>query len=161
MPANKDQRPDRNIAPTVLVADDYDDARLMMRQVLEGRGYRVVEALTGIEAVKLAGREHPDLILMDINLPLIDGVNATRRIREIEEMSNVPIVAVSAYDSTDLRDSALTAGCVEYLLKPFDAAQLKSLVNRLLPIKGVRGKKTARPPKPKAETIRKKKSTKR
>jgi CheY-like chemotaxis protein len=160
MPTIKDKRPHPNIALTVLVVDDYDDTRLMMRQVLEGQGYRVIEALTGIEAVKLAGRERPDLILMDINLPLIDGVNATRRIREIEEMSNVPIVAVSAYDSPDLRDSAITAGCVEYLLKPFDTAQLGSLVNRLLPVKGRSGKKIGPLLKPKAETTGKKKGSK-
>lgn len=159
MAAIKDKRPSRNIAPTVLVVDDYDDTRLMMRQVLEGQGYRVIEALTGIEAVKLAGDKRPDLILMDINLPIIDGVNATRQIREIEEMRDVPIVAVSAYDSSDLRDSALTAGCVEYLLKPFNAAQLESLVNRLLPVKGGMNK-TGKSPKLKAGATGKKRGSK-
>ena len=123
---------------TVLVVEDYDDTRSMIRQVLERQGYRAVEARTGIEAVELARREHPDLILMDINLPLIDGVNATRRIRQIEGMSDAPIVAVSAYDSPELQDSALTAGCVEYLIKPIDADRLKDLIDRLLPSKEVR-----------------------
>jgi two-component system, cell cycle response regulator DivK len=120
---------------TVMVVEDYDDTRLMVRQVLERQGYRVREAMNGMEAVELARREHPDLILMDINLPLIDGVNATRRIGEIEGMSDVPIVALSAYDSPELRESALGAGCVEYLNKPINVDQLGELVHRLLPLK--------------------------
>ena len=119
--------------PTVMVAEDYDDTRVMIRQVLERQGYHVVEARSGIEAVELVRHERPDLILMDINLPLIDGVNATRRIREIEGLNDVPIVAVSAYDSPELRDSALAAGCVEYLIKPIDADRLKDLIDRWLP----------------------------
>ena len=117
---------------SVMIVEDYDDTRYMIRQVLEQQGYRVVEALTGIEAVELARQERPDLILMDINLPLIDGINATRRIREIEEMSDVPIVAVSAYDSAGLRETARERGCIDYLVKPVDVEQLKNLVNRLL-----------------------------
>ena len=119
----------------VMVVEDYDDTRVMVRQVLERKGYRVLEALNGMEAVELARRERPDLILMDINLPLIDGVNATRRIGEIEGMSDVPIVALSAYDSPELRESALRAGCVEYLNKPINVDQLAELVHRLLPLK--------------------------
>ncbi len=116
-----------------MVVEDFDDTRSLIRRVAEGKGHRVVEALNGIEAVELARREHPDLILMDINLPLIDGVNATRRIREIEGMRDVRIVAVSAYDSPELRDSALAAGCAEYVMKPIDADRLKDLIDRLLP----------------------------
>ena len=123
---------DRDARQSVMIVEDYDDTRYMIRQVLEQQGYRVVEALTGIEAVELARQERPDLILMDINLPLIDGINATRRIREIEEMSDVPIVAVSAYDSVGLRETARERGCIDYLVKPVDVEQLKNLVNRLL-----------------------------
>ena len=118
---------------TVMVAEDYDDTRLMIRQVLERQGYRVLEARNGMEAVELARHERPGLILMDINLPLIDGVNATRRIRELEGLNDVPIVAVSAYDSPELRDSALATGCREYLTKPIDADRLKDLIDRWLP----------------------------
>ena len=123
---------DNDARQSVMIVEDYDDTRYMIRQVLEQQGYRVVEALTGIEAVELARQERPDLILMDINLPLIDGINATRRIREIEEMSDVPIVAVSAYDSVGLRETARERGCIDYLVKPVDVEQLKNLVNRLL-----------------------------
>jgi CheY-like chemotaxis protein len=120
---------------TVMVVEDYDDTRIMVRQVLERQGYHVLEARNGMEAVELARRERPDMILMDINLPLIDGVNATRRIGEIEGMSHVPIVALSAYDSPELRESALGAGCVEYLSKPINVDQLEELTRRLLPLK--------------------------
>jgi CheY-like chemotaxis protein len=130
-----DRRMDNISKRTIMVVEDYDDTRAMVRQVLERQGYCILEALNGMEAVELARREHPDLILMDINLPLIDGVNATRRIGEIEGMGDVPIVALSAYDSPELRESALGAGCVEYLNKPINVEQLEELTRRLLPLK--------------------------
>ncbi len=77
--------------------EDYDDTRLLLRQVLERLGCNVLEASNGQEAVDIAGREHPDLILMDLDLPILDGIAATQRIRQQAEMEKVPIVAVTAY----------------------------------------------------------------
>src|SRR4030095_11344340 len=82
---------------TILVVDDFDDTRLLLRIWLERRGFRVVEAEDGLEAVRIATTESPDLIIMDMQLPQLDGLSATRRIREVQELSKVPIVAVSAY----------------------------------------------------------------
>ena len=118
--------------PTVLVVEDFEDNRFMMRRLLEMSGYRVVEAVNGEEAVETARRTRPDLILMDLSLPLLDGLAATRRIREHEELKRVPIVAVSAHDTADFHAEALAAGCNEYVTKPIDFDQLERLLTRLI-----------------------------
>ena len=120
-------------AKTVLVVEDFEDNRFMMRRLLEMSGYRVVEAVNGREAVDMAVSERPDLILMDLSLPHLDGLAATRRIREHEGLGRVPIVAVSAHDTSDFHAEALAAGCNEYVTKPIDFDQLESLLRRLVP----------------------------
>ena len=105
----------------------------MMRRLLEMAGYRVVEASDGEEAVNVALQQRPELILMDLSLPKLDGLAATRRIRRQRGFGRVPIVAVSAHDSPESRSEALAAGCNEYVTKPIDFDQLKLLVNRFLP----------------------------
>ena len=90
-----------NRQPTVMVVEDFEDNRFMMRRLLEMSGYQVLEAVNGEEAVELAKRERPSLILMDLSLPLLDGLAATRRIRQEAELRDVPIVAVSAHDTAD------------------------------------------------------------
>jgi two-component system cell cycle response regulator DivK len=122
---------------TIMVVEDFEDNRFMMRRLLEMSGYRVLEAINGEEAIRIAESEHPDLILMDLSLPLLDGLAATRRIREVEELRNVPIVAVSAHDTADFHADALAAGCNDYVTKPIDFDQLESLLSRLLPEKQV------------------------
>ena len=117
--------------PTVLVVEDFEDNRFMMRRLLEMSGYRVVEAVNGQQAVETARRERPDIILMDLSLPMLDGLAATRRIRELDRLSRVPIVAVSAHDSADFHAEALAAGCDEYVTKPIDFDHLVQLLNRL------------------------------
>ena len=117
---------------TVMVVEDFEDNRFMMRRLLEMSGYRVVEAENGEEAVRCAASEHPDLILMDLSLPLLDGLAATRTIRQNKDMRNVPVVAVSAHDTADFHAEALAAGCNEYVTKPIDFDQLESLLTRLL-----------------------------
>ncbi|HYO62260.1 MAG TPA: response regulator [Pyrinomonadaceae bacterium] len=117
---------------TVMVVEDFEDNRFMMRRLLEMSGYRVVEAVNGEEAVEKARKELPDLILMDLSLPLLDGLAATRRIREHQELKRVPVVAVSAHDTADFHAEAIAAGCNEYVTKPIDFDQLESLLNRLI-----------------------------
>jgi CheY-like chemotaxis protein len=116
-----------------LLVEDFEDSRFMMRQLLEMAGYNVVEATDGEEAIELAVTRQPELILMDLSLPKLDGLAATRRIRQQRGLSEVPIVAVSAHDSPGLRTEALAAGCDEYVTKPIDFDQLSSLLTRLLP----------------------------
>src|SRR5918993_1574516 len=116
---------------TVLVVEDFEDNRFMMRRLLEMSGYRVIEAVNGKQAVEAAVSERPDLILMDLSLPMLDGLAATRRIREAEGLGRVPIVAVSAHDSADFHTEALAAGCNEYVTKPIDFDHLVQLLDRL------------------------------
>lgn len=119
-------------ARTILVVDDFDDTRLMMRLWLEKRGYRVVEAADGVKALEVARRESPDLVIMDIEMPEMDGLTATRRIREEAHLRDVPIVAVSAYGAEHWRDRALEAGCDAYVSTPFEPKELSRLIESLL-----------------------------
>ena len=124
---------DERASQTVMVVEDFEDNRFMMRRLLEMSGYQVLEATNGIEAVEVAKRERPGLILMDLSLPLLDGLAATRRIRQEPELRDVPIVAVSAHDTADFHADALAAGCNDYVTKPIDFDQLDALLRRLLP----------------------------
>ena len=91
---------------TILVVEDFSDARDLMRLVLETEGYRVIEAGNGIDAVATAQREHPDAILMDMSMPLMDGCQATKRIRQATGLSNIPIIACTAHNRWEWRSSS-------------------------------------------------------
>lgn len=117
---------------TVLVVDDFDDTRLLLRTWFERRGFRVVEAENGIQAISQAESELPDLIIMDMQMPQLDGLSATRRIRGMKSMDSVPIVAVSAYGADQFRDLALAAGCNEYVSTPFEPATLEGIIRSLV-----------------------------
>jgi CheY-like chemotaxis protein len=119
-------------APVILVVDDFDDTRLMMRLWLQKRGYQVVEASDGLEALEVARRESPDLIIMDIEMPAMDGLAATRQLRMEEKLRDVPVVAVSAYGEEHWRDRAIEAGCNEYVSTPFDPTKLSDLISSFL-----------------------------
>ena len=123
--------PNENSARTIMVVEDYDDTRLLLKKGLEGLGYSVLEASNGQEAVDIAAREHLDLILMDLDLPILDGIVATQLIRQQSEM-RVPIVAVTAYPMSFTRVKAFAEGCDEYMAKPIDMSELARLVNRYL-----------------------------
>lgn len=120
-----------NSARTIMVVEDYDDTRLLLKKGLEGLGYSVLEASNGQEAVDIAAREHLDLILMDLDLPILDGIVATQRIRQ-QSTLRVPIVAVTAYPMSYTRVKAFSEGCDEYMAKPIDMTELARLVNRYL-----------------------------
>ena len=122
---------ERDVA-TVLLVEDTEDNRQMMRRLLEMSGFRVVEATNGREAVEVASRVHPQIILMDLSLPIIDGLAATRQIRNQPELNTVPIVAVSAHDTADFHSEALDAGCNAYVTKPINYTELEHLVTRLI-----------------------------
>lgn len=117
---------------TVLLVEDTEDNRFMMRRLLEMTGYRVVEAMNGEEAVKLAEKETPQLILMDLSLPVIDGLAATRLIRKLPALASTPIIAVSAHDSSDFQSEAIKAGCNSYVTKPIDFSELETLIGQLV-----------------------------
>jgi CheY-like chemotaxis protein len=122
----------QNAVDTVLLVEDTEDNRFMMRRLLEMSGYRVVEARNGEEAVKTAETQDPGLILMDLSLPLIDGLAATRLIRKLPNCKHTPIIAVSAHDTADFHAEALQAGCDRYVTKPIDFSELEVLIAQLL-----------------------------
>jgi CheY-like chemotaxis protein len=117
---------------TVLLVEDTEDNRQMMKSLLEMSGFRVVEARNGKEAVDVASQEMPQIILMDLSLPYVDGIAATRQIRRLPGLKKVPIVVVSAHDTSDFHSMALDAGCNAYVTKPVHYPELEDLVNSLL-----------------------------
>ena len=119
--------------PVVMLVDDYADTREVIRRAIEQCGCRVLEAADGQAAIELAQSALPDLILMDLNMPVLDGVTATLRIREYGPTRDVPIVAITAHDSPEFRAAAGAVGCCEYLRKPIDFESLSEVIGRLLP----------------------------
>jgi CheY-like chemotaxis protein len=118
--------------PLILVADDDDDTRFLFRTMLGMRGYAVIEATDGEQAVLLAESARPDLILMDGSLPRMDGLAATRRIRQLGHIGHVPVVFVSGHAEPAFRVVASEAGCDEYLVKPFGLDQLGGVLDKHL-----------------------------
>ena len=117
--------------PLVLVVEDHEDTRFILRTVLEMSGCRAAEACDGFEAIEMAGREQPDLFLMDGSLPLLGGLEATRLIREDTLLQEVLIVALSGWATPSFHAAALAAGCNECLDKPIDFKRLNSLITDL------------------------------
>ena len=118
---------------TILVVDDQNDNLVLVSLAMQDRGFRVVTASNGEEAVKTARIAGPDLILMDIAMPQLDGLEATRRIRETEGFEHLPIIALTAFDTEGFRRAAHDAGFNGYLTKPIDFARLFNLIRMLLP----------------------------
>ena len=116
----------------VLLVEDFEDTRLFMRLELEDQGFIVFEAENGKVAVETAEREQPDVILMDLTLPLMDGFAATKLIRQNEQLKNVPIIAVTAHQEDDFRSDAKASGFDAYVTKPIDVNWLKELIAGLL-----------------------------
>ena len=116
----------------ILVVEDYEDSRSFMKFLLEGKGYQVSEARDGIEAFDRFKQIHPDLILMDISLPQVDGLTATKAIRDIEaEGESVPIIAVTAFGKLYYK-KAIEAGCNELIDKPVDFDSLEPVISQYL-----------------------------
>ena len=115
---------------SILVVDDHEDIRSMMRLTIENFGYTVIEAAGPYDAIEKAQKFQPDLILMDIGLPLLDGLSTARIIIDLEHCGQIPIVAVTAY--RDIRDQASRAGCVDVLYKPIQPERLEQLLHRHL-----------------------------
>lgn len=115
----------------ILIVDDYKDSRHFMKFLLEGYGYQVLEATNGFEAIEKNKQEQPDLILMDISMPFLDGLAATRNIRESETANEIPIIAVSAHGQ-DYHRQALEAGCNKLIGKPVSFDELFSLIEQYL-----------------------------
>jgi len=118
--------------PKVLLVEDNEMNRDMLSRRLERKGFDVVFALDGQAAVDMADSEQPDLILMDMSLPIMDGWEATRRIKANDKLQNIPIIALTAHAMSGDREKALQAGCEEYDTKPIDFPRLIEKINVLL-----------------------------
>jgi two-component system cell cycle response regulator DivK len=112
--------------------EDSKDTRNVLSFSLTRNGYKVVTATNGEEAVEVALRERPDLILMDLNMPKMDGLAATEQIRKHKSLRKVSILAVTAYDTYGMKEAALEAGCNGYIKKPIDFKRLDNILRRIL-----------------------------
>ena len=120
------------MSSTILFVEDHEDNRRIMRDLLHSAGFETLEAATGLEGVAAAERERPDLILMDIQLPGIDGHEATRRIKANPDLRDIPIIAVTSYALSGDEAKAFEAGCDGYVTKPFSPRRLLAKVREFV-----------------------------
>jgi CheY-like chemotaxis protein len=118
----------------ILIVDDSDDSRSILGIILHRSwGYETIEATTGTEAVKKAIAEQPDLIIMDLGLPGISGVDATKAIKDNSATAHIPIIAHTVWPADSCKEQALNAGMVDYLEKPVSMALMKTTIEKFLP----------------------------
>ena len=117
----------------ILVIEDTEDNRRILRDLLTRAGFELIEATDGQSGVSMAAAHQPDLILMDIQLPIFDGYEATRRIKSNPDTRNIPIIAVTSYALSGDETKALAAGCDGYVAKPFSPRRILAMVQELLP----------------------------
>ena len=122
----------RNGTPIILVIEDYADSRQLLSSLLRANGYKVVEARDGREGLLQAYRVTPDLILMDLAMPEMDGVAATRHLRERQSLARIPIFVMTAYGTADVKQDALAAGCAEVFAKPLEIEMLLGKIRETL-----------------------------
>lgn len=118
--------------PTILVVEDNEENRDSLKRRLERRGFQVVTAEDGQKGIDCASSEKPDLILMDMNMPVLDGWEATRRIKAIPELATTPVIALTAHAMTGDRERAMEAGCIDYHTKPIEFPRLISQLETIL-----------------------------
>jgi two-component system cell cycle response regulator DivK len=116
----------------ILIVEDQEDLRAILRDILTAAGYTVIEAFDGVEGVAKARSEHPDLVLMDIQLPVLDGYEATRQIKALPGCATTPIIAVSSFAMKGDEEKARASGCDDYVTKPYSPMQLLALVCQFL-----------------------------
>ena len=119
--------------PCILIVEDNEMSRDMLLRRLQRRGYRVLVALDGAQAIHVTRLELPDLILMDMSLPVMDGWEVTRQIKEDAATAHIPVIALTAHAMAGDREKALHVGCDEYESKPLDLSSLLGKINMLLP----------------------------
>ena len=127
-PTKMEQQLGKFMSKYILVVEDQEDNRQILRDLLGNAGYELTEAENGEEAIAAVAKRRPDLILMDIQLPIMDGYEATRRIRTDPDLKSVPIIAVTSYALAGDEDKALEAGCNGYVCKPYSPRDLLAKV---------------------------------
>lgn len=121
-------------APKVLIVDDHEDSRFMFKYVLESKGYCALEASDGLEAIEVARQARPNLILMDMNLPQLDGLATSLRIRADKDLRDTTIVIVSGHVLPQDEARAFAAGCDGYITKPINFVNFYDLLDHFLPV---------------------------
>ena len=116
----------------ILVVEDQEDNRAILRDLLTSAGFELIEAVNGAEGIVKAQAEHPDLILMDIQMPVMDGYEATRRIKSIEDIAAIPVIAVTSYALSGDQAKAAAAGCSGYVAKPYSPRQMLATIRGFL-----------------------------
>lgn len=115
----------------ILIVEDYEDSRQFMKVLVESYGYQVIEAADGLEAIESLKSQFPDLILMDMAMPVMDGITATKVIRKDKKGADIPIIAVTAHGK-QFYEKAIEAGCNDLITKPVDFDSLESILNQYL-----------------------------
>lgn len=116
----------------ILVVEDNDKNRLLIADVLKYYGYEVIEAVNGAEGIKMAKDHKPDVVLMDIQMPIMDGFEAISMLKESPETKNIKIIAVTSFAMVGDKEKIMRAGADEYIVKPVDTRQLPGIVKRVL-----------------------------
>jgi two-component system, cell cycle response regulator DivK len=116
----------------ILVVEDHEDNRQILRDLLASAGYEMIEAENGEDGVAAAAAQQPDLILMDIQLPILDGYEATRQIKANPALNSIPIIVVTSYALSGDEDKARAAGCDAYIAKPYSPRQLLARIKEFL-----------------------------
>ena len=124
----------KRTTPTILIAEDSRDGREMLQVLLDLKGYRVLTAADGCQAVEVALESFPDLILLDLELPRLDGLSVARDLRRHSDFRNVPIIVLSGHDPMEHKQLAIDAGCTDYLLKPLDFQKLDEILQNKVPL---------------------------
>lgn len=122
----------RGAVPKILVADDDRDVRLVLIAILEAAGYEATEAANGIEALHMVGADRPDLILLDLSMPKLDGMETIRRLKADPQTAGIPVVMVTASGDEDMARQAVAAGAFAYVVKPWDNNQIEKTVEAAL-----------------------------
>jgi len=120
------------MAKKILIADDEEDVKFVIQLFLESKGYEIVTAFDGLDAIDKARAEKPDLILLDIMMPLIDGFEVCRKLKADKDTAGIPIVMISAASQTESKKKGLEAGASDYIVKPFEPDHLHKVLDGLL-----------------------------
>lgn len=123
---------EKELTKKILIVDDNQDSRELVVKILKNRGYQLIEAIDGEDALEKAMAERPDLILMDISIPKIDGYEVTRRLKSRKEFKYTPIIALTAHAMKGDREKAFEAGCEGYIAKPINIHELPDLIKSYL-----------------------------
>ena len=117
---------------TILLADDEEDVRTIVKMFLEGQGYRVLTAYDGLEAISMAESEAPDVILLDVMMPVMSGIEVARRLKAHYPTTHIPIIMLSAAAQADSIKQGIQAGARDYVIKPFQPSKLDEIIRRVL-----------------------------